>query len=584
MSRIMGIDLGTTFSLMAIMEGDKPIIIPNNLGERLTPSVVAFTEDNEIIVGKKARRQAILNPDRTVYSIKRHMGTNFRVQINGREYTPQEISAMIIQKLKQDLENYLGEEVDQAVITVPAYFTDAQRQATRDAGEIAGLNVRRIIDEPTAAAIAYGFDKDEDQILLVYDLGGGTFDVSILEIISGVFQVLAIKGNNMLGGDDFDQRVIEYLVKEFEEKEGIDISKDRQAMQKLRDTAEEVKIELSDVQKTSVLLEGITMTEKGPLTLDVDLTRAKLESLIGDLIESTIKPTRQAIEDAGLTPEDINNVVLVGGSTRIPMVQRIVRDILDREPRKDVNPDECVALGAAIQSGLLASLDQELEDTAADRTETEGPVIVHLTPFSLGVGLVNDQYGVIIERNSTYPTEAKDVFTTTRDFQTAISFPVYEGEENVASANTFLDMLRIDGIPPAPRGVPRIEVTFRLNQDRILEATAKDLSTNNEVSITIVATDNRLTEEEKARMTREARLRVTSMLEQRMKETVMNQAESLIYRAERMIQNYDDPLADEARTLIDDLKGAMEQEDHTKVGSKVRELSDVIHRLESADY
>lgn len=584
MSRIMGIDLGTTFSLMAIMEGDKPLIIPNNLGERLTPSAVAFTEDNEIIVGKKARRQAFINPERTVYSIKRHMGTNFRVQINGREYTPQEISAMIIQKLKQDLENYLGEEVDQAVITVPAYFTDAQRQATRDAGEIAGLNVRRIIDEPTAAAIAYGFDKDEDQILLVYDLGGGTFDVSILEIISGVFQVLAIKGNNMLGGDDFDQRVVEYLVEQFREKEGIDLGEDRQALQKLRDASEEAKIELSDVQKTNTLIEGITMTDKGPLTLDEDLSRAKLESLIGDLIESTIKPTRQAIEDAGLTPEDINNVVLVGGSTRIPMVQRIVREILNREPRKDVNPDECVALGAAIQSGLLASLDRELEDTAADRTETEGPVIVHLTPFSLGVGLVNDQYGVIIERNSTYPTEAKDVFTTTRDFQTAISFPVYEGEENVASANTFLDMLRIDGIPPAPRGVPRIEVTFRLNQDRILEATAKDMSTNNEVSITIVATDNRLTEEEKARMTREARMRVTSMLEQRMKETVLNQAESLIYRAERMIQNYDDPLADEARTLIDDLRGAMQQEDHTKVGSKVRELSDVIHRLESADY
>jgi len=584
MARIMGIDLGTTFSEMAIMEGEKPIIIPNNLGERLTPSVVAFTEDNEIIVGKKARRQAILNPERTVYSIKRHMGTNFRVQINGREYTPQEISAMIIQKLKQDLENYLGEEVDQAVITVPAYFTDAQRQATRDAGEIAGLNVRRIIDEPTAAAIAYGFDKDEDQILLVYDLGGGTFDVSILEIISGVFQVLAIKGNNMLGGDDFDQRVVEYLVEQFKEKEGIDLSGDRQAMQKMREAAEEAKIELSDVQKTNILIEGITMTDKGPLTLDEDLTRAKFESLVQDLLESTIKPTRQAIEDAGLTAEDINNVVLVGGSTRIPMVQRIVKDILGRDPRKDVNPDECVALGAAIQAGLLASLDEELKDTAADRTETEGPVIVHLTPFSLGVGLVNDQYGVIIERNSTYPTEAKDVFTTTRDFQTAISFPVYEGEENVASANTFLDMLRIDGIPPAPRGVPRIEVTFRLNQDRILEATAKDLSTGNEVSITIVATDNRLTEDEKARMTREARLRVQSMLEQRMKETVMNQAESLIYRAERMIQNYDDPLADEARGLISDLRGAMENEDHGKISNKVNELTDVMHRLESADY
>ena len=583
MSRIMGIDLGTTFSTMAIMEGENPIIIPNNLGDRLTPSVVHFTEEGEIIVGKKARRMALLNPERTVYSIKRHLGTNFRVTIGDREYTPQELSAMIIQKLKQDLENYLGEEIDQGVVTVPAYFTDAQRQATRDAGEIAGLNVRRIIDEPTAAAISYGVDKEEDQILMVYDLGGGTFDVSIIEIISGVFQVLAIKGNNMLGGDDFDTRIMDHLVEQFKEKEGIDLRGDRQAMQKLKDASEEAKIELSDVQKTNILVEAVTMTDRGPLTLDEELTRAKLESLIGDLLESTDRPTRQAIEDAGLSPEDINNVVLVGGSTRIPMVQRIVHEIVGREPRRDVNPDECVALGAALQSMLLASLDREMEETAADRT-TEGPVIIHLTPFSLGVGLVSDQYGVIIEKNSTYPTEAKDVFTTTRDFQTAISFPVYEGEEQVASANTFLDMLRIDGIPPAPRGVPRVEVTFRLNQDRILEATARDVSSGKEVSITIVATDNRLTPDEKSRMSREARMRVTSMLEQRMKETIFNQAESLIYRVEKVIENLQDPLADEARGLIEDLHEAMGRDDHNKVSSKVDELSDIMHRLESADY
>jgi molecular chaperone DnaK len=569
---------------MAILEGDKPIIIPNNLGDRLTPSVVLFTEDNEIIVGKKARRGAILSPDRTVFSIKRHMGTNFRVKIGGKEYTPQELSAMIIQKLKQDLENYLGEEVEQAVITVPAYFNDAQRQATRDAGEIAGLNVRRIIDEPTAAAISYGFDKEEDQILMVYDLGGGTFDVSIIEIISGVFQVLAIKGNNMLGGDDFDNLIVEYLMQEFQSKEGIDLSGDRVARMKLREAAEEAKIELSDVHKTNVLVEAVTMTQQGPVTLDIELTRAKLESMIGELVESTVRPTRQAIEDAGLTPDDVNNVVLVGGSTRIPLVQRTVRETIGREPRKDVNPDECVALGAAIQSMILASLDKELQDTAADRTGTEGPVIVHLTPFSLGVGLVNDQYGVIIEKNATYPTEAKDQFTTTRDFQTAISFPVYEGEEAVASANTFLDMLLIDGIPPAPRGVPKIEVLFRLNQDRILEATARDVSTGIEVSITIVATDNRLTPEEKARMTREARTRVTSMLEQRMKETIFNQAEGLIYRAEEMVESYDDPLADEARAMIEELRSAMKVQDHNRVTNKVHELDSLLQRLETADY
>ncbi len=584
MSKIMGIDLGTTNSVMALMESDKPVIIPNNLGDRLTPSVVGFSEDGEILVGKRARKAAIMNIDRTVFSIKRHMGTNFRVRINDKEFTPQEISSMIIQKLKHDMENYLGEEVTQAVITVPAYFTDAQRQATRDAGEIAGLNVRRIIDEPTAAAISYGLDKEEDQILLVFDLGGGTFDVSVIEVVSGVFQVLAIKGNNMLGGDDFDQRIVEFLIEEFKKSEGIDLSEDRVALQKMKEAAEEAKIELSEVQKTNILIEAIAMGDAGPLTLDVDLTRAKLEDLIHDLVESTVKPTLAAIEDAGLTADDISNVLLVGGSTRIPLVQQTVRSILDKPPRKDVNPDECVALGAAIQSMLLASLDDELEQTAADRTQTDGPVIVHLTPFSLGVGLVNDQYGVIIEKNSTYPTEAKDQFTTTRDFQTAISFPVYEGEEQVASANTFLDMLRIDGITPAPRGVPRIEVTFKLNQDRILEATARDLATGNEVSITIVATDNRLQPDEKSRMTREARMRVTSMLEQRMRETLHNQAESLIYRAERLISNYDDPMADEARNTIGELQAALDSNDQDRINNRMQFLTDILHKLEAAEY
>lgn len=584
MSKIMGIDLGTTNSVMAIMEGEEPRIIPNNLGERLTPSVVCFSDEGEILVGKRAKKAAALHPDSTVFSIKRHMGTNYRVQIEDKEYTPQEISSMIVQKMKHDMENYLGEEVTQAVITVPAYFTDAQRQATRDAGEIAGLNVRRIIDEPTAAAISYGMDKEEDQILMVYDLGGGTFDVSIIEVVSGVFQVLAIKGNNMLGGDDFDQRIVEFLIEDFKEKNGIDLSQDKVAMIKLKEAAEEAKIELSEVQKTNILVEAIVMTDSGPVNLDVDLSRAKFEDLVHDLIESTVKPTLAAIEDAGLAADDITNVLLVGGSTRIPLVQQTVRKVLDKEARKDINPDECVALGAAIQSMLLASLDEELEQTAADRMQTDGPVIVHLTPFSLGVGLVNDQFGVIIEKNSTYPTEAKDQFTTTRDFQTAISFPVYEGEESVASANTFLDMLRIEGITPAPRGVPRIEVTFRLNQDRILEATAKDVATGNEVSITIAATDNRLSPDDRARMTREARMRVTQMLEQRMKETLHNQAESLVYRAERLIANYDDPLADEARNVISELQSAIDNDDQDRINNRMQYLTDILHKLEAAEY
>lgn len=583
MARIVGIDLGTTNSVMAIMDGNTPVIVPNNLGDRLTPSVVHITETGEVIVGKKAKRGAILNAESTVFSIKRHMGTKFRVRIRDREYTPQEISAMILQSLKQDVEAYLGEEVPQAVITVPAYFTDAQRQATRDAGEIAGLVVRRIIDEPTAAAIAYGMDKEEDGILLVYDLGGGTFDVSVIEVVNGVFQVLAIKGNNMLGGDDFDHRVVEYLVEEFQRQEGVDLRGDRAAMLKLKYAAEEAKIELSSMTKTTVLVEAITVTDSGPLTLDIDLTRAKLEALIQDLVESTIEPTRRAIEDAGLSPRDISNVVLVGGCTRMPIVQRIVHDITGKDARRDINPDECVALGAAIQSMLLAQLDEELELSAADRIETEGPVVVHLTPFSLGVGLVNDQYGVLIERNSTYPTEAKDTFTTTRDFQTAISFPVYEGEEQVASANTFLDMLRIDGLTPAPRGIPRVEVTFRLNQDRILEATACDLTTGKEVSITVVATDNRLTAEEKARMTHEARMRVTAMLEERMREALLNQAEGLVYRAERLIETAgNEPAADTVRRNLEELRRAMSHGSQDMISLKIEQLSESMHKLETA--
>lgn len=585
MSRIMGIDLGTTNTVMAILEGDHPVIIPNNLGERLTPSIVSFSDGGEILVGKNAKRASVMNPERTVFSIKRHMGTNFRVKINEKSYTPQEISAIILQKMKQDMEDYLGEEVSQAVITVPAYFTDTQRQATRDAGEIAGLTVRRIIDEPTSAAIAYGMDKKkEDQILMVFDLGGGTFDVSIIEVVSGVFQVLAIKGNTRLGGDDFDMRLAQHLLEEFKEEHGVDLSEDKQAMQRLRLAAEEAKIELTEVQKTNVLIDAIAMSDKGPLTLDVDLTRAKFESLIEDFIENTCKLTLEAIEDAGLKTEDITNVLMVGGSTRIPLVQKRISETLNKQLRRDVQPEECVAMGSAIQSSLLASIDEELELTAADRTKKDGPVVIHLTPFSLGVGLVNDQYGVIIDKNATYPTESKDIFTTTRDFQNAISFPIYEGEEQVASANTFLDMLRIDGITPAPRGIPRIEVNFRLNHDRILEATAIDIATGNSVSVTVEATDNRLSNEEKARMTREARQRVTEMLEQRMRENLHNQAESLLYRTQRLIGDSKDEQSQEAQSLIERLQKALDEDDHAVIQVHMEALTEVLHKLEAGGY
>jgi molecular chaperone DnaK len=531
----MGLDLGTTNSAVAVMEKDGPMIVPNSLGERITPSVVGFTKSGEILVGKKAKRGAVMNVGRTVFSIKRHMGTNYRVRIEGKEYTPQEISSMILQKLKQDTEDYFGEELNQAIVTVPAYFTDAQRQATKDAGEIAGLRVRRIIDEPTAAALAYGLDKREDQVMMVYDLGGGTFDVSIIEVVSGVFQVLAIHGNTHLGGDDFDKRIVNWLVDDFKRQTGVDLGDDPIALQRLRDAAEEAKIELSEVKETNIAIEAITMTDKGPLTLETTLTRAKFEELISDLIKMTVPPMEQAIEDANLTVDKIDTVLLVGGSTRVPLVQNTVREFTQKQPHRDIVPEEVVALGAAVQALVIAPIEGEIEDTLATRYGKEKPVIIHMTPFSLGVGLINDQFGVIIERNSTYPTEAKDIFTTTRDFQEAISFPIYEGEEPVASENTFLDMLRIEGITPAPRGVPRIEVTFRLNPDRILEARAEDLATGVEKKITIKATDNRLTEGEKQRMTKEAKERVTLMLRQRISDSVLEEAESIVRRAEQAI-------------------------------------------------
>lgn len=583
MARILGIDLGTTNTVVAYFAGEKPEIIPNDVGDRITPSVVYFSED-DVYVGKKARRAAGLNPDRSVFSIKRHMGTSYRVSIDEDQHTPQEVSACILQKIKEDAENFLGEPCPQAVITVPAYFTDAQRSATRDAGEIAGFKVRRIIDEPTAAAISYGLEKSQDQVLMVYDLGGGTFDVSIIEMVNGVFQVLSIKGNNHLGGDDFDARIVNYLQEKFKEKEGIDLSQDRKAMFRLREAAQEAKIELSGLKKTEVVIEAIAMTDKGPITLSEELTRATFESLIHDLLDMTVEPTKEAIADAGLQPEDISNVLLVGGSTRIPAVQELVHKIVEKEPRKDVSPDECVALGAAIQASILAPLDDELEGSAGDQVRKDGPVIVHLTPFSLGVGLSEDRFGALIERNSTYPSEAKDLFTTTRDFQSAISFPIYEGEENIASSNTFLDMLRIDEIPPAPRGVPRIEVTFRLNQDRILEATAKDLTTNKEVSVTVMATDNRLGDDEKQKLMQEAQERVVKHLAAREDVEASNEVESLVFRAKRLFSESEDPMAEEAMQVIMELESAQQQSDDPLVREKIDALNDMVAKFEAADF
>ncbi len=582
MSRILGIDLGTTNSVMAVMEKNGPFVVPNSLGERITPSVVGFSKSGEILVGKKAKRGAIMNVGRTVFSVKRHMGTSHRIRIEGREYTPQEISAMVVQKMKQDAEDYFGEEINQAVICVPAYFTDTQRQATKDAGEIAGLNVRRIIDEPTAAALAYGFEKDEDQILMVYDLGGGTFDVSIIEIMSGVFQVRAISGNTNLGGDDFDRRLTTHLVDQFKKEHGVDLAQDPIAMQRLREAAEEAKIELSELKETHVLVEAITMTDKGPLTLDTVVTRDTFEGLNKDLFEATVQPMEKALNDAKLSPDKIKNILLVGGSTRIPMIQRICREFMGKNPNRDKSPEEVVAMGAAVQTLVLAPLAGDLEETLAQKYNMAKPVVIHVTPFSLGVGLQGDQFNPLIPRNSTYPTEAKDIFTTTRDFQEAISFPIYEGEDNTASANTFLDLLRIEGITPAPKGVPRIEVTFTLTPDRILQVRAEDLATGVEKQITITATDNRLRDDDKNRMIKEAKERVSRMLASKIKDSRQEEARNILERAEGALgRSGSHPMAGELEAKAGRLRHALESGNEEEVHETIDEVLRVLVAMEA---
>lgn len=574
MPKIIGIDLGTTNSCVAVMEGGEAVVIPNAEGARTTPSVVGFSKTGERLVGQVAKRQAVSNPERTVLSIKRHMGSNYKVNIDGKEFTPQEISAMILQKLKADAEAYLGEKVEKAVITVPAYFSDAQRQATKDAGRIAGLEVLRIINEPTAAALAYGLDKEEDQTILVYDLGGGTFDVSILELGDGVFEVKATSGNNRLGGDDFDQRIIDYLVSEFKRDTGIDLRNDRMAMQRLKEAAEKAKIELSGVATTNINLPFISADANGPKHLDITLTRAKFEELTADLVEKTMGPTRQALEDAGLKPKDIDKILLVGGATRMPAVQEAIRKFLGKEPHKGINPDECVAIGAAIQAGVLAG-------------EVKDVLLLDVTPLSLGIETLGGVFTKLIERNTTIPTSKSQIFSTAADGQTTVEIHVLQGERPMAADNKTLGRFTLTGIPPAPRGVPQIEVKFDIDVNGIVHVSAKDLGTGKEQSMTITASTN-LTEQEIERMVKEAEKYAAEDARRKEEVEVRNQADSMVYQAEKTIKEFKDK-ADAAaieklQKATDELKEAMKGKDIGAIKAKLEALTGPLYELTAAMY
>ncbi|MCK9252830.1 MAG: molecular chaperone DnaK [Clostridiaceae bacterium] len=537
MGKIIGIDLGTTNSCVAVMEGGEPVVIPNAEGNRTTPSVVAFSKTGERLVGQVAKRQAVTNPDRTVMSIKREMGTNHKVTIDNKQYSPQEISAMILQKLKADAEAYLGETVTQAVITVPAYFSDAQRQATKDAGKIAGLEVLRIINEPTAASLAYGLDKETDQKILVFDLGGGTFDVSILEIGDGVFEVLATNGNNRLGGDDFDSKVVDYLVDGFRKDQGIDLRNDKMAMQRLREAAEKAKVELSSVTSTSINLPYITADASGPKHLDTTLTRAKFDELTADLVEKTVGPTRSALSDAGLKPQDIEKILLVGGSTRTPSVQDMVKKLFGKEPFKGINPDECVAIGAAIQAAVLSG-------------DVTGLLLLDVTPLSLGIETMGGVFTKIIDRNTTIPTKKSQVFSTAADGQTQVEVHVLQGEREMAQYNKTLGKFSLDGIPPAPRGVPQIEVTFDIDANGIVHVSAKDLGTSREQKITITASTN-LTEDEINKAVKEAEQHAAEDKQKKDEVDTRNHADSAIYQAEKTLKDMGDKIESDDKSAIE---------------------------------